>query len=81
MKFIGKVGRSSLLVVACTLVFGISNVHALMQGDMEVYGLMESFTWREFDGGGQILKESGPRFGVGFAYAMSSPYDTIAVWT
>lgn len=73
MKFIGKVGRSSMLVVAFTLVFGISNVHALMQGDMEVYGLMESFTWREFDGGVQILKESGPRFGVGFAYAHEFP--------
>ncbi len=74
MKFVGRVGRSSLLVVACTLVFGISNVHALTQGDLEVYGLIESFTWREFDdAGGQLLKESGPRFGVGGAYAHEFP--------
>ncbi len=70
MKFMDKMKQFSLLVVACSLVFGVSDVHALMQGDMEVYGLIERFTWREFDdAGGQILKESGPRFGVGVAYA------------
>jgi hypothetical protein len=73
MKFLDKVRQSSLLVVACVLVFGVSDVHAFTRGDMEVYGLAESFTWREFDAGGQLLKETGPRFGVGFAYAHEFP--------
>ena len=69
MKFVNKVKKSSLLVVVCVLVFGISDVHAFTLGDLDVYALAESFTWREFDdAGGQLLKESGPRFGVGVAF-------------
>jgi hypothetical protein len=74
MKFVNQVRQSLLLVVACVLVFGISDVHAFTRGDMDVYALAESFTWREFnDAGGQLLKESGPRYGVGFAYAHEFP--------
>jgi len=41
---------------------------------MDVYGLAESFTWREFDdAGAQLLKESGPRYGLGVAYAHEFP--------
>jgi len=32
----------------------------------EVYGAVESFTWREYGDTGQLLKESGPRYAVGF---------------
>jgi hypothetical protein len=74
MKFVNKVRQSSLLVVVCVLVFGISDVHAFTRGDLDVYALAESFTWREFDdAGGQLLKESGPRYGVGVAYAHEFP--------
>jgi len=73
MKFVNKVRKSSLLVVACVLVFGISDVHAFTLGDMDVYALAESFTWKEFDDRGQFLKESGSRFGVGFAYVHEFP--------
>lgn len=36
--------------------------------EFDVYGAVESFTWREFGATGQLLKESGPRFAIGFAY-------------
>jgi hypothetical protein len=74
MKFVNKVRKSSLLVVVCVMVFGISDVHAFTLGDMDVYALAESFTWKEFDAGGRFLKESGPRYGVGFAYTHEFPY-------
>jgi len=69
MKFMNKVGKSLLLIVVCVLVFGISEVRAFTLGDLDVYSLAESFTWREFDdAGGQLMKESGPRYGVGAAF-------------
>lgn len=74
MKFVNKMRQSLLLAAACVLVFGISDAHAFTRGDMDVYGLAESFTWREFDdAGAQLLKESGPRYGVGVAYAHEFP--------
>jgi hypothetical protein len=70
MKFMNKTGRASLLVIMCVLTFGIPDAKALTIGNLDVYGLMESFTWREFDDAGvQLLKESGPRLGVGVAFA------------
>lgn len=39
---------------------------ALAGNEAEVYVGAESFTWREFDATGQLLKESGPRYEVGF---------------
>ena len=69
MKFMNKVRQSLLLATLCVFMFGISDVHAFTRGDIDVYGLAESFTWREFDNAGaQLLKESGPRYGVGISY-------------
>jgi hypothetical protein len=74
MKFMIKVRQSVLSAAVFVLVFGISDVQAFTRGDIEVYGLAERFTWEEFDdAGGRLLKESGPRFGVGVAYAHEFP--------
>jgi len=39
---------------------------ALASNEAELYVGAESFTWREFGETGQILKESGPRYELGF---------------
>lgn len=62
------------LAVICFVViflsgFGAGNAQAFGGGKPEVYGLIESFNWKEFDDdGSRLLEESGPRFGAGFAY-------------
>lgn len=74
MKFMNDLRSLVLLVVAGVLAFGASDVHAFTRGDLDVYALAESFTWREFDDlGQQLLKESGPRAGVGIAYTHEFP--------
>ena len=35
--------------------------------EYDVYAKIESFTWKEFDGGSQLLKESGPIYGIGLS--------------
>lgn len=38
-------------------------------GDVNIYGLASSFTWKEFnDNGSRLLKESGNLYGIGGAY-------------
>ncbi|HUL00395.1 MAG TPA: hypothetical protein VLX29_06005 [Nitrospirota bacterium] len=37
-------------------------------GEADIYLIAEQFLWREFDNGTRLVKESGPRFGIGFAY-------------
>lgn len=44
------------------------NAPAWAEDEYNVYAHVESFTWKEFDGTNQLLKESGPLFGVGFTY-------------
>jgi hypothetical protein len=57
------------------LFLGISlaPVPSLAGDEPEVYAGIESFTWREFDAFGQILKESGPRYEVGFTNTHEFP--------
>jgi len=40
-------------------------------GEYSVYGKVESFTWKEYDGSSQILKESGPLYGLGVSSAFN----------
>jgi len=40
-------------------------------GEYSVYGKVESFTWKEYDGSSQILKESGPLYGLGVSSAFT----------
>lgn len=37
-------------------------------GDADIYMIVEQYLWREFDNGTRLVKESGPRFGIGFTY-------------
>ncbi len=74
MKFVNRFWKLSCLMMLCTLVFGMSAVPVFAGGEPEVYASAESFTWKEFgDAGDRLLKESGPRYGVGFAYAHEFP--------
>lgn len=55
--------------MAFVFCFSLSVMPAFAAGEPEVYGMIESFSWKEFgQAGEQLLKESGPRFGAGFAY-------------
>lgn len=61
--------RNTVFGMVFVLCFCICAVQAFAAGEPEVYGMVESFTWKEFgQGGEQLLKESGPRFGAGFVY-------------
>lgn len=49
--------------------FGAAPAHAFLSGEADIYGMVEYFTWREYDdAGAQLLREAGPRFGVGLSY-------------
>ena len=59
---------------SCTLIFLLAAgiiicfafpAHAKIEYDL--YGKAESFTWKEFDNGDQVVKETGPIFGLGGA--------------
>lgn len=44
---------------------------AKIRDQVDVYGVIEDFTWKEFDlAGSRLVTESGRRGGVGFAYAV-----------
>ncbi|HUJ18959.1 MAG TPA: hypothetical protein VL197_13325 [Nitrospirota bacterium] len=62
-------------MLPCLLFLGISlaPVPSLAGDEPEVYGGIEYFTWREFDEAGQILKESGPRYEIGFTNTHEFP--------
>jgi len=59
-----------ILIFACAvfavLIIGANDANA---GEVDLYLFGESFTWKEFETDGtQLLKESGPLFGIGYAY-------------
>jgi hypothetical protein len=58
--------RMFLLVVFILL--GLSHA-SLADQEFNLYGVAESFLWKEFDAGKQVVKESGPLFGLGLAYS------------
>ena len=58
------------LFLAVFVVFEISHVSVAAAEGFYLYGVLESFTWREFDdSGAQLVRESGPLFGIGLAYS------------
>jgi hypothetical protein len=68
-----KRGRSVLCIAWIVLVsafyLGIFPSSVFAADEADVYGLIESFTWREFkESGAQLLRESGPLFGVGMSF-------------
>ncbi|HTG02062.1 MAG TPA: hypothetical protein VK654_15885 [Nitrospirota bacterium] len=58
------------IALLCLMVFAaVPAGTTRAEGEAQVYGMLSSFTWKEFDDGGrQLLKESGPLYGVGFIY-------------
>ncbi|HUI67743.1 MAG TPA: hypothetical protein VL087_06005 [Nitrospirota bacterium] len=60
----------ALLFLAVFVVFEISHVSVAAAEGFYLYGVAESFTWKEFDdSGARVVKESGPLFGIGIAYS------------
>jgi hypothetical protein len=59
--------RMFLLVVI--FLFGLFPVSLAAAEEFYVYGVIESFIWREFDAGQRAVKESGPLFGIGLVYS------------
>jgi hypothetical protein len=58
------------LFLTVFLVFEISHVSVAAAEGFYLYGVAESFTWKEFDdSGARVVKESGPLFGIGLAYS------------
>jgi hypothetical protein len=55
-----------LIAVFCSRLFHASFAAA---EEFYLYGMVENFTWREFDAGERAVKESGPLYGIGFAYS------------
>lgn len=49
--------------------FGVMTARPMLADEKDIYVTVDSFTWKEFgDDGARLLRESGPLFGVGFAY-------------
>lgn len=68
--------RRIMVILGMIYVFGFitAAAPAFAGGEPEVYVGYESFTWKEFDDfNGRLLKESGPRYEVGFAYSHEFP--------
>jgi hypothetical protein len=60
----------AMLFIALLVVFEISHVSVAAAEGFYLYGVVESFTWKEFDdSGARLVKESGPLFGIGIAYS------------
>jgi hypothetical protein len=56
--------------LAVFVVFDISHVALAAAEGFYLYGVIESFTWQEFDDSdARLVKESGPLFGIGLAYS------------
>lgn len=69
MKLRQNIMSALSFAFAFLLCFGATPGSSFAEGDADVYGLVEYFTWREFeDTGAQILREAGPRGGIGFTY-------------
>lgn len=68
IKFISFSMRKAVsvfgLILAVIMVCGTASA-----GDVNIYGVASSFSWKEFtDNGSRLLKESGTLYGIGCAY-------------
>lgn len=59
----------TFLTILCMFILISSSALA---NEFDVYAKAESFTWKEYDNGTQILKESGPIYGIGFKALFAS---------
>lgn len=53
------------LVLSSFTSHAIADETGISKGEYDLYAHVESFTWKEFSGGDQLLKESGPTYGAG----------------
>jgi hypothetical protein len=65
---IRKYAASLGVFLAVCLSVGAAPASAARAGNFDIYAVFQDFTWKEFDAGGQLLKENGPLGGIGFAY-------------
>jgi hypothetical protein len=69
MKRLIKVQQYAFVIFALFCCPGILTAAPSFAGEANVYVAVEQFVWKEFNNdGSQLLKESGPRYGVGFTY-------------
>lgn len=67
MKLKDKVRYTFVMLLTVVFSLGVISASALA-AEFDVYGKIESFTWKEYnDNGSQLLKESGPIYGLGFS--------------
>src|SRR3990172_2453018 len=66
------------MVLAFVIGSGIIPAPVFADEETDIYGFIESFTWREFSSGEQLLRESGPLGGIGFFF-ISYDESTLAV--
>lgn len=66
------------MVLAFVIGSGIIPAPVFADEETDIYGFIESFTWREFSSGEQLLRESGPLGGIGFSF-ISYDESTLAV--
>jgi len=70
MKKAGMIRYVPFRMVLLVMIFVLGPSHAsLAAQEFDLYGVAESFLWKEFDAGKQVVKESGPLFGIGLAYS------------
>jgi len=63
-----------MLALLLTMCLGCAAAGAALAEEFDVFGTVESFTWKEFDlNNTRVLKESGPLFGLGVAYRKEYP--------
>ena len=72
MKKIAVIAVFTLFIVTGLLLSSftsdaIAGETGIASGEYDLYGNVQSFTWKEFQNGDQLLKESGPIFGIGAA--------------
>lgn len=69
MKSLVNVRRCLFVIVAALVISGILPTGSVHAKEFNVYAIGEFFEWKEFnDSGSRLLKESGPRYGVGFLF-------------
>lgn len=64
----GMRGLAVFLLFVGTFVLFSGSAPAQAEDEYNVYAHVESFVWKEFDGTTQLLKESGPLYGIGFTF-------------
>jgi hypothetical protein len=58
-----------MFILSVIILSGLFHASLAAAEEFYLYGVVESFTWREFDAGERAVMESGPLFGLGFAYS------------